>query len=79
LDAHVDAVTLLREMGEKYRTYSDILVGTMKKNKMEALIPEMPEMSESVLEHQRSLEESLSESEMSDSSSMLSGSTATRD
>jgi hypothetical protein len=77
LDAHVDAVTLLREMGEKYRTYADILVDTMKKNNLEDSIPEMPQMSDHVKEHQRSMEESLSDSE-SDASSFSSSTAGTR-
>jgi len=69
LDAHVDAVALLREMGEKYRSYAGVLVETLTAHNLSEAIPSMPEMSSHVQEHQRSMEESLSDSE-SDASSL---------
>ena len=74
LDAHVDAVTLLREMGDKYKAYADALILKLKEAGV-TQIPEMPKMSMAVQEHQEAHEsESESESMTSDGDSMTDGS-----
>ncbi|GMI10838.1 hypothetical protein TrVE_jg615 [Triparma verrucosa] len=73
LDAHVDAVTLLREMGDKYKAHSEMLMKRLRDAGISD-IPEMPSMSPAVQEHVSEHEsESESESVSGSESSSMSG------
>lgn len=73
LDAHVDAVTLLREMGDKYKSHSQMLMKRLTDAGIED-VPEMPTMSPAVQEHQSEHEsESESESVSGSETSSMSG------
>ncbi|GMH62026.1 hypothetical protein TL16_g03393 [Triparma laevis f. inornata] len=71
LDAHVDAVTLLREMGDKYKAHSEMLMKRLKDAGISD-IPEMPTMSPAIQEHV-SEHESESESVSGSETSSMSG------
>ncbi|GMI03263.1 hypothetical protein TrLO_g3648 [Triparma laevis f. longispina] len=71
LDAHVDAVTLLREMGDKYKAHSEMLMKRLKDAGISD-IPEMPTMSLAIQEHV-SEHESESESVSGSETSSMSG------
>ena len=73
LDAHVDAVTLLREMGDKHKAYAESLIVKLKDSGVTD-IPDMPKMSMAMQEHQEA-HESESESMTSDGDSMTDSST----